>query len=113
MRRILNLFAIVFAAALVLGASGCESDYSYSSPTPEATVATANEAVPEEEPTPVEEPQPDCVIKGNISYNTGEQIYHVPGQQYYDATEIDESAGEMWFCTEQDAINAGWRKSKL
>jgi hypothetical protein len=27
-----------------------------------------------------------CGIKGNISVNTGERIYHVPGQKYYWAT---------------------------
>ena len=52
------------------------------------------------------------VIKGNIS-SSGEKIYHVPGQQYYDATVIDESKGERWFCTEAEAVAAGWRKSKV
>jgi len=53
----------------------------------------------------------NCNIKGNISYNTGEKIYHVPGQKYYDATSIDTAYGEKIFCSEQEAINAGWRKS--
>lgn len=52
------------------------------------------------------------VIKGNISYTTGEKIYHVPGGYYYDDTVINESAGERWFCTEAEAVAAGWRKSK-
>jgi micrococcal nuclease len=52
------------------------------------------------------------VIKGNISYSTGEKIYHVPGGYYYDDTVIDEAKGERWFCTEAEAIAAGWRKSK-
>jgi micrococcal nuclease len=51
-------------------------------------------------------------IKGNISWSTGEKIYHVPGQEFYDETVIDEAAGERWFCTEQEAVAAGWRKSK-
>ncbi|PIR43383.1 nuclease [candidate division WWE3 bacterium CG10_big_fil_rev_8_21_14_0_10_32_10] len=54
----------------------------------------------------------ECVIKGNISTNNEEKIYHMPGQQYYDKTVIDTSKGERWFCTELEAINAGWRKSK-
>lgn len=29
----------------------------------------------------------------------------------YSATSIDESAGERWFCTEQEAQSAGWRKA--
>lgn len=53
-----------------------------------------------------------CQIKGNIS-SGGEKIYHVPGQRYYDKTVIDESKGERYFCMEQDAISAGWRKSKV
>ena len=52
-----------------------------------------------------------AVIKGNIS-SSGEKIFHVPGQNSYDATQITESKGERWFCTEQEALDAGWRKSK-
>ena len=52
-----------------------------------------------------------CKIKGNIS-SSGEKIYHMPGQQFYDKTVVDTSKGERWFCTEQEAVNAGWRKSK-
>ncbi|HJX61536.1 MAG TPA: thermonuclease family protein [Dehalococcoidia bacterium] len=51
-------------------------------------------------------------IKGNISQSTGEKIYHVPGGEFYDKTVIDEAAGERWFCTEEDAVAAGWRRSK-
>lgn len=54
-----------------------------------------------------------CDIKGNISYYGGERIYHVRGQEYYDATVIDTSAGERWFCSEAEARAAGWRKSKV
>ncbi|MBR3595094.1 hypothetical protein IKL45_02565 [Candidatus Saccharibacteria bacterium] len=54
-----------------------------------------------------------CNIKGNISYRTGEKIYHVPGQRYYDSTKINTSAGERWFCSEAEAVAAGWRKSKV
>jgi len=52
-----------------------------------------------------------CVIKGNISFNSGERIYHVPGQAYYDDTTISESYGERWFCSEESAQAAGWRKA--
>jgi len=50
-----------------------------------------------------------CVIKGNI---TTEKIYHLPGCDSYDKTVIDESKGERWFCTEPEALAAGWRKAK-
>lgn len=51
------------------------------------------------------------VIKGNISQRTGERIYHVPGGEFYEQTVIDEAAGERWFCTETEALEAGWRRS--
>lgn len=49
-------------------------------------------------------------IKGNIS-STGEKIYHIPGEQYYDKTKIDKSMGERCFFSEKSAISAGWRAS--
>ncbi|WP_246685785.1 thermonuclease family protein [Mesorhizobium sp. B2-4-6] len=52
-----------------------------------------------------------CDIKGNISMNTGERIYHVPGQEHYDETVISTGKGERWFCSEDDARAAGWRKA--
>ncbi len=36
-------------------------------------------------------PGSGCSIKGNVSIETGERIYHVPGQRYYDATRITPS----------------------
>ena len=51
-----------------------------------------------------------CVIKGNIS-TSGEKIYHLPGCGSYSKTQIDESHGERWFCTEAEAQAAGWRKA--
>jgi len=47
-----------------------------------------------------------CAIKGNRSIR-GEWIYHLPGQQYYDATRPEEL-----FCTESEAAAAGYRRSK-
>lgn len=54
-----------------------------------------------------------CSVKGNISYSTGEHIYHVPGQKYYWVTRINPFRGEKWFCSEDDAVAAGWRRSKI
>jgi len=56
-------------------------------------------------------PQPrraGCGIKGNINRDD-KRIYHTPGSPSYDATVIDESRGERWFCTESAARAAGWR----
>ena len=55
--------------------------------------------------------KPQCVIKGNISYNSGRKLYHLPGMEDYEQTRIDPSRGERWFCTESEAINNGWRKA--
>lgn len=52
-----------------------------------------------------------CKIKGNISAS-GERIYHVPGQKYYSVTVISQNKGERWFCSEAEAVAAGWRRSK-
>lgn len=52
-----------------------------------------------------------CDIKGNISYNSGEKIYHTPGQEYYSDTVINTNYGERWFCAEIEAKANGWRKS--
>lgn len=53
-----------------------------------------------------------CQIKGNISPNTGEKIYHLPGQRYYDETRVSLKNGERYFCSEEDAQAAGWRRSR-
>ena len=53
-----------------------------------------------------------CVIKGNINLS-GERIFHVPGNRYYDETTIDARFGERWFCSVQEAIAAGWRPAKV
>lgn len=58
-------------------------------------------------------PGSGCKIKGNVSLNTGERIYHVPGQRYYQDTVISSQYGERWFCSEQEARRAGWRKSRV
>lgn len=65
-------------------------------------------------PTPVStqttEATGSCAIKGNIS-SSGEKIFHVLGCGSYEKTVIDESKGERWFCSESEAISAGWRKA--
>ena len=52
-----------------------------------------------------------CLIKGNIGA-TGEKIYHLPACSYYKQTVINESQGEKYFCSEDEAMTAGWRKAK-
>jgi endonuclease YncB( thermonuclease family) len=50
----------------------------------------------------------DCKIKGNINQK-GDRIYHLPGSRDYERTKLSEGAGERWFCSESEAIAAGWR----
>lgn len=52
----------------------------------------------------------EAMIKGNIN-SEGERVYHVPGQENYAVTQINEAKGEQWFCTEAEAMAAGWRKA--
>lgn len=52
-----------------------------------------------------------CRIKGNIS-QSGQRIYHQPGQQHYDRTRISPGKGERWFCSEAQARQAGWRPAR-
>jgi len=54
----------------------------------------------------------NCDIKGNVSIETGERIYHVPGQPDYWRTKISPQYGERWFCSEDEARLAGWRRAR-
>lgn len=55
--------------------------------------------------------EPECPIKGNISYDTGTKWYHLPGMEDYESTQIDPARGERCFSTESEAISAGWQKA--
>ena len=46
-----------------------------------------------------------CLIKGNIN-RENKKIYHIPSGKYYDQTKP-----ETWFCTEQQALDAGFKLS--
>lgn len=47
-----------------------------------------------------------------MSFRTGERIYHLPGQSFYEETVITPEKGERWFCTEEEARANGWRRTK-
>jgi hypothetical protein len=55
--------------------------------------------------------QPGCVIKGNISLNSGKKLYHIPGMKDYERTIVSQMKGEKWFCTESEAIASGWTRA--
>ncbi|MBP2235327.1 endonuclease YncB(thermonuclease family) [Sinorhizobium kostiense] len=48
-----------------------------------------------------------CPIKGNISKQG--MIYHAPWSPWYGKTKVSQEEGERWFCSEGEAIQAGWR----
>lgn len=48
-----------------------------------------------------------CPIKGNIS--GGGRIYHAPWSPWYAKTKVSLEQGEKWFCSEREALDAGWR----
>ncbi len=52
-----------------------------------------------------------CHIKGNISISSGRKIYHLPGMEDYEETNIEAKHGERWFCSEADAVSNGWKKA--
>ena len=64
-----------------------------------------------EAPRMTEGVQSNCRIKGNISYNRGKRIYHMPGDRDYARTKISPTRGERWFCSEAEARAAGWRRA--
>ncbi|MFC4352256.1 thermonuclease family protein [Fodinicurvata halophila] len=53
----------------------------------------------------------NCNIKGNINRD-GVKIYHMPSDDYYGRTRISPSRGERWFCSEEEARDAGWRRAR-
>lgn len=53
-----------------------------------------------------------CTIKGNVT--TSGRIYHMPWSPWYEKVQMDEAGrgppkGKRWFCSENEAIAAGWR----
>lgn len=54
---------------------------------------------------------PDCIIKGNISEKGYGKTYLIPGCDNYNRVKIDTKKGEQYFCTEAQAISAGFRKA--
>jgi micrococcal nuclease len=63
-------------------------------------------SIPEKTDSTIQTSCSNPVVKGNIN-REGEKIFHVPEGQFYEVT-----IAEEMFCTEQDAINSGYRKSQ-
>jgi len=54
-------------------------------------------------------PSLGCIIKGNLN-RKGERIYFRPGQLDYSRVNMSKP-GTRWFCSEQEAESAGWRRA--
>jgi endonuclease YncB( thermonuclease family) len=52
-----------------------------------------------------------CAIKGNVTANG--RIYHMPWSPWYGKVKVDALNGERWFCSEADAVAAGWRPAAV
>jgi hypothetical protein len=51
------------------------------------------------------------IIKGNIN-SKGQKIYHTVSSGQYQRVIIEEDKGEKYFCTEDEAVAAGWVAAK-
>ncbi|MBI3384670.1 thermonuclease family protein [Candidatus Gottesmanbacteria bacterium] len=57
-------------------------------------------------------PPDSCGIKGNIDDNTQKKFYYLPNCNNYSQVIIDLSTEDQWYCSEAEAIKAGFTKSK-
>jgi len=61
---------------------------------------------------PACQPPKNCRIKGNYRRDRKTKIYHLPECYNYEKIVINEEEGDRWFCSEEEAIKAGFVKSK-
>lgn len=55
---------------------------------------------------------PKCKIKGNLDDKSPDRKFYLkPSCAYYDSVVVEKYLGEQWFCTEQEAVQAGFAKS--
>lgn len=52
-----------------------------------------------------------CQVKGNYD-DHGHRWYHLPHFRHYEATRVNLENGDQWFCTEEEAIKAGFKKAR-
>jgi endonuclease YncB( thermonuclease family) len=48
-----------------------------------------------------------CAIKGNVTRSG--RIYHMPWSPWYAQIRMEADKGKRWFCSEAEALAAGWR----
>jgi len=55
---------------------------------------------------------PKCKIKGTLDEKSPDRKYYLkPSCAYYNSVVVEKYLGEQWFCTEKDAVQAGFSKS--
>ena len=52
-----------------------------------------------------------CLIKGNIDQATYQKFYHLPTCRHYQEVKLNLAFGEQWFCSEKEALAAGFKKA--
>ena len=55
---------------------------------------------------------PKCNLKGNYDADSNRNIYYFPGCAQYEFTIVEKDEGEKWFCSEKEALAAGYLRSK-
>lgn len=53
-----------------------------------------------------------CLIKGNIDTATYQKTYHLQTCRQYKQVVLNTAYGDSWFCTEQEAVKAGFERAK-
>lgn len=62
------------------------------------------------QPNPID---PKCVIKGNYDRDKKNMVYIRPDCPYYDKTVVEKFRGERYFCSESEAVKAGFTLAKF
>ena len=53
-----------------------------------------------------------CAIKGNIDFQTYDKFYHLQSCRHYNQIVLNLAYGEKWFCSEDEAVKAGFIKTR-
>lgn len=118
MNRLFVLALTVFVMALGLSACGHlteDNGLLFRTADPKLTIGVRllpAPPVPPVEPAvlPTITPTPCRTIAGNINAQ-GQKLWHDETSPQWGQIRIDESKGERWFCTPEEAEAAGWAKA--
>ena len=57
------------------------------------------------------DPEIGCLVKGNLD-RLDQRRYHLPHFRHYPQVVINYQTGDRWFCSEEEAIKAGFEKAR-